>query len=177
MYYKYDKEKSDKIKEINKNITETQKQIFDTLLKISKSFSDEKITKKERNESFKEVDNLKNKIKEYNKELKKISVIDNINDDKLLKDFNNGKEDKENEKNKVNEEIESTITELEDTLKQLDKNKNVSKVKYENTGITEDTKTSGRKKARTQLVVVEEDDSLSGKIKGFFTKLKSMINK
>ena len=91
MYYKYDKDKSEKIKEINSKITEAQKQIFDTLLKISKSFSDESITKKERNESFKEVDILRIKIKEYNNELKEISVIDNINADKNFENSDNKK--------------------------------------------------------------------------------------
>lgn len=185
MYYKYDKDKSEKIKEINSKITEAQKQIFDTLLKISKSFSDESITKKERNESFKEVDILRIKIKEYNNELKEISVIDNINADKNFENSDN-KKSKEVVKVKNNEEIENTINELEDTLKEFDKNKRkgdtisidtLNKNNEVDEKVVQFPQTFSRKKARTQLVVVEEDDGLSRKIKGFFKKLKSMINK
>lgn len=164
MYYKYDDKKSKKIKELNSKISKEQKQIFDILLKISKSFSDEKITKKERNELFSKVDVLKNNIKEYNKELKEIissensdieeknNTQDNINKDEII--------------NEDNEEIEQTITELEDNLKELNKDIGDSILTIN---------ACKRKKARTQLVVVEDDDSLSSKIKGFFAKLKSMI--
>lgn len=163
MYYKFDDKKSKKVKELNSKISEKQKQIFDILLKISKSFSDDNITKKERKELFDQVDILKSKIKEYNKELKEITssedsdieeennIQDNINKDEII--------------NEDNEEIEQTITELEDNLKELNKDigDSISTINA-----------SKRKKARTQLVVVE-DEGVSSKIKGFFAKLKSII--
>lgn len=162
MHYRYDEKKTRKIKELNSKISEEQKQIFDILLKISKSFSDDSITKEERNELFSQVDTLKSKIKEYNKELKEIISREDRDIKEELKDINNDS----NKEEIINEEIEHTITELEGNLKELNKDIGDS---------ISNLNASKRKKVRTQLVVVEENDRLSSKIKGFFAKLKLMI--
>lgn len=158
MYYKFNDKKIKEIRELNKKISAEQKLIFDALLKISKSFSDDKVSKKERDELFSKVDISKNKIKEYNKILKEITL-------KKEEDIEKEPEKEEIKEDKVaikNEEIEDTIDKLEGSLKELnEKDKS-------------DNNTSKRKKARTQLVVIE-DEGISGKIKGFFKKLRSML--
>ena len=57
--YKSDDIKEKKIKELNEKISKEQQQIFDILLKISQSFSDENFTKEKRNKLFSKVDALK----------------------------------------------------------------------------------------------------------------------
>ncbi len=164
MYYKFDDKKIQEIKELNKKISEEQKLIFNALLEISKSFSDDSITREERNKLFDKVDILKSNIKEYNKNLKDIIAKEDKNEDKKLNIAENNSNE-EDVVNNDNEEIEQTITKLEDNLKELNKE------------IEDDTSSeniSRRKKARNQLIVVE-DERLSSKIKGFFAKLKSMI--
>lgn len=169
-YYKYDKKTLEKIREINDKISKDQQQIFDILLKISQSFADESFSKEKRNELFNQVDILKQNIKDYNEKLKEI---------KLKKSDESKKADLENEntvdevesvefeqtENK-NDEFVDTVEKLEDTLKET-----------ENKTEKEEITFSKRKKARTQLVVVEDDESLSGKIKDFFSRLRRMIKK
>lgn len=167
-YYKYDEEKLEEIKSINEKITKDQQEIFDILLRISQSFSDDKYSKEKRNELFNQVDILKQNIKEYTEKIKEIkSRKDNdiIKSDKEKQDLIENKKIVDIDKTeKKNMEFIDTAQKLEDTLK-------------ESKRIDEDVVISKRKKARTQLVVVEDDNSMAGKVKQLFNKLRRIIKK
>lgn len=173
----YDKEKLKQIGQMNEKITKEQKKIFDILLQISKTFSDEGVTKKQRDNLFSQVDELKNNVKKLQNELKMISE----------QQANIPKEDVENEKSEKQkedkvEQIENTIEELEHSLKELENSENCKEntkqedVAYEHIDLPNEELlyTSKRKKARTQLVVVDEN-SLPNKIKGLFQKLRGFM--
>lgn len=179
-YYRYDKEKLEKINELNKKISKDQQQIFDILLKISQSFSDENFSKEERNQMFSKVDVLKQSMKDYNEKLKEIKSEEYVSNKKeSIKDNSLVETVEQVEKlEKKNHEFVNTAQKLEDTLKESEivkEDKKEDKIieKKEN----EKFPSSKRKKARTQLVVIEDDDSLSGKIKEFFKKLKFIMKK
>lgn len=178
-YYKYDKKKLDEIKKIDEKISKKQQQIFDILLKVSQSFSDENFSKEKRNELFAKVDTLKNDIKEYNEQIKEIKqgkieeIIETEVEDEKIKQVEESIEKTENK----NEEFVKVAQKLEDTLKENEIKKEYDEKKINNSIKNEETFFSKRKKARTQLVVVEDDDSLSGKIKEFFNKLRTIIKK
>lgn len=167
-YYKYDEEKLEEIKSINEKITKDQQEIFDILLRISQSFSDDKYSKEKRNELFNQVDLLKQNIKEYTEQIKEIkSRQDNniIKSDKEKQDLIENKKIVDVDKTeKKNMEFIDAAQKLEDTLKE-------SKIN------DEDVVISKRKKARTQLVVVEDDNSMAGKVKQLFNKLRRIIKK
>ena len=173
--YKSDDIKEKKIKELNEKISKEQQQIFDILLKISQSFSDENFTKEKRNKLFSKVDTLKENIKEYNEKLKevKLSRVSKLEQEEEEKQ-NKTLED-ENVKEEVikNEEFVDTAQKLEEFLKET--KTNIEKTEFKEVENKDEYTVSKRKRARTQLVVVEDDDSLSGKIKEFFNKLRNII--
>lgn len=177
-YYKYDKEKLEEIKSVNEKISKDQQQIFDILLKISQSFSDENFSKEKRNELFSKVDILKQNIKDYNEKLKEIKSEEYVSNKKeSIKDKSLVETAEQVEKlEKKNDEFVDTAQKLEDTLKEneivKEEKKEIKKIEEK-----ENLTFSKRKKARTQLVVIEDDDSLSGKIKEFFKKLKFIMKK
>lgn len=172
--YKSDDIKEKKIKELNEKISKEQQQIFDILLKISQSFSDEKFTKEKRDKLFSKVDVLKENIKQYNEKLKEVKLS---RSSELEKEEEKQKELLKNSyiKEEVikNDEFVDTAQKLEEFLKET--KTNIEKTEFKVVENKDEYTVSKRKRARTQLVVVEDDDSLSGKIKEFFNKLRNII--
>ncbi len=109
--YDYDDIDMDKkISDINKSLNSYQKEIFKILFKISKSFANTKIKKKDRDEMFLQIDELKSNVKICSKKLRDINNI---------KKKVNNQDEKENQKNI--KKVEFGIQNIEEDLGKIKK--------------------------------------------------------
>ena len=88
--YDMDMKTKDYISKINEEINVNQNKVFSLLLKISQGIKENKLSKEELDQLFKDVENLRSKIKNSNDSIK--DVVENMN---RLQEFEK-KEEKEN---------------------------------------------------------------------------------
>lgn len=167
------------ISNLSKEINEYQKEIFKILLKISKSFSNKKIIKQDRDEMFFKIDTLKEEIKKCNKKIKEINNTVKNNEEnslvqeKEIKDINGIKSD----------DLDNDLNTLEDNIKKIEKikeesenqNKEDTECKIIPLTFKNNTQNIENDNRNNQLMIIEkENKNIIFKI---FRKIKLLFKK
>lgn len=191
------------INEINKDINNKQKKIFEILLKINESIKSGKDSKEKRDEMFKDIEMLKNQIKENTLRINEVisnpsTIFSGVSDETL---YNKERQYKKEEEIILKEEVNKAINELTDALKEVNKKDKIEYKKYDkklrkyklgnisgntdeelndvenDTNQDEYTEVEESEHKDNQLMVIEEDDeqSVMKKIKTMFSKIKELI--
>lgn len=159
----------EKIEQCKSEIKKKQGQIFDMLLKVSKSFSDETVTKYQRNDLFSRVDELRKEIKQYNIKVKALE-----NGEEIEEPIAVVPEQAEEVSASTADPVMETIEELTNDLKVCETILEEVEKEEQETIIEPEKRVRASRMAANQLILYEEKTS---KIQGLFGKLKSWFRK
>ena len=194
--YDMDMKTKDYISKINEEINVNQNKVFSLLLKISQGIKENTLSKEELDQLFKDVENLRSKIKNSNDSIK--DVVENMN---RLQEFEK-KEEKENSsslevlsidsnsKEEANVSVTNDVAKNHSTSQDLSQEQEISTTEEMLKTIDELSKSLSKltsaessksvekltKNNEVQMIVVNEK-SLSNKIKKLFIRFEKILKK